>query len=183
VKTFLGEHHVVVFDADRCAHELLEQDAGVAEAVRSAFGDSVFGADGKPDRLRLRDLVFAESSRRQALEAILHPVIRDRWFELAAQSRESKTDLLVDLPLLFETAAETAFDRTIVVACSASTQQRRLRENRGLDQSMVEKIIDAQLPLGAKIKKADHVVWNDSSISCLEAQTRILSRWLTEYYG
>ncbi len=91
--------------------------------------------------------------------------------------------MLVDIPLLFETAAELEFDRTVVVACTGGTQRQRLRENRGLNDEMIEKIIGAQLPLSAKMNKADHVIWNDTTVSCLEGQAGLIARWLTHYYG
>ena len=47
------------FDADRCAHDLLAEDAGVQKAVAAAFGADAFGPDGTPDRARLREMVFA----------------------------------------------------------------------------------------------------------------------------
>ncbi len=185
VQTFLRYLPAEVFDADRSAHELLSQDQPTIDRIREAFGEEVFDAPGKLSRARLRSIVFADEARRKELESILHPAIRERWTALAAERKGAGGSrwLLVDIPLLFETGAETAFDRTVVVACSAFTQQRRLREDRGLDDAMIEKIIGAQLPLGAKIKKADHVIWNDSTVSCLDGQAGLLARWLSQYYG
>jgi len=183
VQTFLRHLPAELFDADRSAHELLAQDELVIQRIHDEFGDEVFETSGKLSRGRLREVVFANEERRKVLEGILHPAIRDRWMGRAEQIRGTDQWMLVDIPLLFETGAETAFDRTIVVACSPFSQRHRLRERSGLDDSMIEKIIGAQLPLGAKIRKADHMIWNDSSVSCLDGQAGLLARWLTEYYG
>ena len=172
-----------VFDADLCAHELLENDEAVAATVREAFGSPVFGADGRISRPTLRELVFADEAKRKVLEGILHPPIQARWKALAASKRESPDWLFADIPLLFETGAEAHLGRVLVIACSPAVQARRLREQRGLTDAMIEKIIGAQLNLSAKMVKADHVIWNDSTVTCLDRQAGLLARWLTQYYG
>jgi dephospho-CoA kinase len=171
------------FDSDRCAHELLESDDAAISAVREAFGPAVFSAENRISRPRLRELVFGSDERRKSLEGILHPLIRGRWLALAGKFRGRNEWAFVDIPLLFETGAEAHLDRTLTIACSPAVQYRRLREDRGLTDALIEKIIGAQLPLDAKIKKADHVIWNDSTVSCLDRQAGLLARWLTHYYG
>jgi dephospho-CoA kinase len=171
------------FDADRAAHALLGGDPAVHAAVRASFGDDVFDPDGTPNRARLREVVFSDELQRQRLEAILHPVIRARWAALAEQTLRTGGWLCVDIPLLYETGAEANFDRTIVVACSLETQRRRLREIRRLDAATADRMIAAQLDLNVKIQKADHVVWNDSTDTCLDGQAALLAGWLHKHYG
>ena len=171
------------FDADRSAHELLENDSAVRAAVSEAFGPDIYDAQGKPDRVRLRGLVFSEELHRRRLEEILHPAIRARWSALAEKIARTGGWLLVDIPLLYETGAESRFDRVIVVACAPETQRRRLREKRGLDDGTAARIIAAQLDLTTKIKKADHVIWNDSTDACLDGQAALLAGWLGQFYG
>jgi dephospho-CoA kinase len=101
--------------------------------------------------------------------------VRSAWREMVRDSRDQQW-LLLDIPLLFETEAEKEMDHTVVVACSPSTQRRRLREVRGLQDGVAEKIIAAQMDLDLKIRKADHVVWNDSSIESLRAQAHLLAQ-------
>jgi len=167
-----------LFDADRCARELLESDATVRRAVSEAFGEDILDESGDFDRARLRALVFANESQRRKLETILHPAIRRRWSDQAASSARAGRWFCVDIPLLFETKAESQFDRVIVVACSPGTQRRRLREARGLDDAMAEQIIGAQLDLQVKMGKADPLVWNDSTPANLERQAALLADWL-----
>ncbi len=103
-----------------------------------------------------------------------------------AEARESSAAgewFCVDIPLLFETGAECYFDRIIVVACSGARQRARLKEKRGLDEAMSEKIIASQLDLALKMTKADHLIWNDSTISNLEGQTALLAGFLSARYG
>ena len=166
------------FDADQCAHDLLADDATIRQAVVAAFGAAVCDAAGKPDRPKLRALVFDDSVQRRELENILHPAIRDRWTKRAARLAREGCWFVVDLPLLFETQAEASFDHIVVVACAPATQRRRLAEQRGLSANLAEKIIASQLDLPAKINQAHHVIWNDSTHSCLERQSRLLAGWL-----
>jgi dephospho-CoA kinase len=171
------------FDADCCVHDLLASDDTVRDAIVAAFGPAVCDPSGRPDRAALRDQVFADSARRRVLEDILHPAVRARWMALAASARAAGAWLLVDIPLLYETGAETHFDRTIVVACHRRTQLLRLTENRGLAPAMAARIINSQFDLGEKTQKADHVIWNDSTVSNLDGQCRLLAAWLRRRFA
>ncbi|HWB59855.1 MAG TPA: dephospho-CoA kinase [Chthoniobacteraceae bacterium] len=175
-----------LFDADHAARELLDTDEKVRRQVRLTFGDGIFGPAGEPDRAGLRELVFADAEKRRALEAILHPAIRERWVSLAAGARAAGSAgkwLAVDIPLLFETQSEGFFDAVIVVACRASTQMERLLNNRKLDRDIAGKMISAQMGLEAKIAKARHVVWNDGPARAMEEQAALLAARLKQHHG
>ncbi len=172
-----------IFDADRTAHQILAGDPGVRLAIDKAFGEGYYGSDGLPDRACLREMIFADDLHRRRLEDILHPAIRARWLDQAKSTVANNGWLFVDLPLLYETQAESQFDRVIVVACSPATQRRRLITERGLDESIAAKIIAAQLDLETKMKRANHLVWSDSTPENLEAQTALLAAWLRHRYG
>lgn len=100
----------------------------------------------------------------------------------AAGWRERADWLLVDIPLLYETEAERVLDRVAVVACSPATQRMRMREQRKLDSGLIERIIGAQFDLELKVARATHVVWNDSTLACLERQARLLAALLGSSY-
>lgn len=172
-----------LFDADRCAHELLVSDSEVHSAIRRKFGNEVFSEDGKPARGLLRERVFSDDNARRELEAILHPVIRNRWQTMAENLEGTEKFLCVDLPLLYETEAEAHFDRVIVVACSPETQRHRLRAIRGLSDELADKMLGAQLALPVKMTRCDHLIWNDSSPTALDGQAALLADWLRQRYG
>ena len=182
-RALLGYLPAELFDADRVAHDLLASDPGVRAEVLRAFGVEFLNENGEVDRARLRTLVFANAARRRELEAILHPVIRSRWIAQAQASAASGSWFCVDIPLLFETHAESHFDHVVVVACSSGTQRRRLRELRGLDDATADKIVQAQLDLRVKIEKADHLIWNDSTPAHLEEQAALLAALLRKRHG
>jgi dephospho-CoA kinase len=126
----------------------------------------------------LARIVFSYPAARQKLEAITHPRIRDLW-KAQVQSwrgRRAPSGCIV-IPLLFETNAETEFDATICVACSAVTQQKRLLE-RGWTAEQIAQRIAAQLPIEKKIARATFVVWNEGSREILAEQLdSILKRY------
>ena len=172
-----------LFDADQCSHALLAGDAAIQAQVRAAFGPEVFAIDGTPDRAKLRARVFTDESARRRLENILHPAIRARWSALAQAAKTGENWLCADIPLLYETGIEAHFDRVIVVACSSSTQRRRLREARGLSEELAGQMLAAQFDLRLKMSRADHIIWNDSTPANLEGQAALLSHWLRNFYG
>jgi dephospho-CoA kinase len=171
------------FDSDRCVHELLAGDASVRDAVKTAFGPDVLSPDGWPDRAKLRETVFHSGEARRELEAILHPRVRAQWVATVAAGRKTDAWQLIDIPLLYETGVQAEFDRVIVVAAPRAVQVHRLVHERKLAHAMAEQMIAAQLDLGIKIEKADHVIWNDSTVLNLAGQTRILAAWLKRRFG
>lgn len=168
-------------DADLVARELLVSDAEAVAAVRARFGDWVFDAvSGAVSRERLREIVFNDAAARRDLEAILHPRVRRHWVNWAESRRRlrdaSDAPSLVEIPLLYETGAEEHFDRVVVVACRPETQERRLREHRGLPVEVARRILASQLPVAEKIRRADHVVWNDADgDTAFDRQTDLLA--------
>ena len=171
------------FDSDRCVHDLLATDDAVRDAIIAAFGPEACDATGRPDRAKLRSLVFNDEHRRKTLENILHPIVRNRWTALAQAGLAQRAWVLIDIPLLYETGAAEHFDRVIVVACHRDTQLFRLTRDRGLAPGLAQTIIATQLDLGEKIKKADHVIWNDSTVPNLDGQSRILAACLRRHFA
>jgi dephospho-CoA kinase len=168
-----------LFDADRAARQLTDDDGEVRDLLRTQFGTEIFSASGVLNRAALRAIVFADSEKKRALEQILHPRIRQQWATAADQSRQSGKLFLADIPLLYETNGEVLCDRVVVVACAQEIQLQRLMTRTHLSSSAALAMIDSQMPLAQKISRADHVVWNNGPSPVLEAQAEILARALT----
>lgn len=166
-----------LFDADSAARELLESDRAVCQEITTELFAEAYSPDGKPDRAAIRRLVFHDPAAKARLESILHPRIRERWTQLAAECRQDATPVVVEIPLLFETGAEHFFDRIVTVACSHETQLARTAA-RGLPRDEAESIIRSQLPLERKTSLAHFVVWNDGSLTNLENQASELAKIL-----
>lgn len=174
---------VTVFDADAAARRLVENDPDAKRRIAARFGSQVVGEGSQIDRARLREIVFADPAQRQALEEILHPLIRAEWTALAVDIRGTGDWLLADIPLLFETGSETECDLVVVVACDPATQIARIVSQRGLSEEMARKIIATQTSLASKVVRADDVLWNDAPPERLEEQTEIFAGYLVKRYG
>jgi dephospho-CoA kinase len=161
------------FDADEAAHALLSRPE-VQKQIRREFGAQVFLSAGDLNRTMLRAIVFADATKKRALEQILHPRIRRQWRTKAKGHRNSPKFFFADIPLLYETGGESLCDQVVVVACSQRVQLARLRKRMSVRTAEAKQMINSQMPLGEKIKRADHVVWNDGDRTSLMEQARFL---------
>jgi dephospho-CoA kinase len=161
------------FDADLAAHSLAELPE-VREEILHQFGSGVFSRGGDLNRAKLRAIVFGSAAKRRALEQILHPRIRRQWMAQAEKHRNSPDFFFADIPLLYETGGEKWCERVIVVACSCNVQLSRLAKRKSLKGAEAEQMINSQMALENKIKRADHVVWNNGDRATLLEQAKSL---------
>src|ERR1017187_1326475 len=152
-----------VVDTDELAHELVLPAQLPLTEIQDEFGKNIIAADGRLKRDELARLVFFDAGARKKLEAILHPRIRERWQAQVELWRQENCPLaLVVIPLLFETAAETQFDKIICVACSPAAQRERLLA-RGWNADHIHQRILAQLPVAQKIAVSNYIIWTEGS--------------------
>jgi dephospho-CoA kinase len=161
------------FNADEAAHDLFEVPE-VKQEIRAEFGREVFSSDADLNRAKVRAIIFADATKKRALERILHPRIRRQWKAEAKKHLNSPDFFFADIPLLYETDGETLCDRVVVVACSYKMQLARLAARMSLKDLEAEQMIKSQMPLEQKITEADHVVWNDGDRASLMEQARLL---------
>ncbi|HVF72664.1 MAG TPA: dephospho-CoA kinase [Chthoniobacterales bacterium] len=168
------------FDADIAAREVANGDPEARKLIEDEFGKDVFAEGGDLNRERIRTIVFADPDKKRALEQILHPRIRRQWSLEAEGHRNSTRLFFADIPLLYETGGETLCDQVVVVACSPALQLERLVARTGLGRGEAKQMIEAQMPLDDKIRRADHVVWNNSGRELLRDQAQLLMElWRT----
>jgi len=170
---------VELFSSDFEARRLTDQDLVVKQEIKAAFGSQIFDSEGNLSRDLLRDLVFKDGEARKVLESILHPRIREAWIGRTGGDGL----LLAEIPLLYETGAESFFDRIIVTACSRASQVERIVVERRLLKELAEQIIQAQLDLEEKIRRADWVVWTDCPREITVQQVNLISQQVIERYG
>jgi dephospho-CoA kinase len=183
------------FDADDASHQLVDFDPQVKKEILAEFGAEVFSGKGDLNRKQLRAIIFHDGAKKSALEKILHPRIRRQWSVEAERHRNSPNFFFADIPLLYETGGETLCDRVVVVACSPGIQVLRFLQRgsngtesgdvatslRDVTAAEVEAMINSQMPLKEKIRKADHVVWNNGDRSVLKGQAgKLLELWRQE---
>ena len=174
----LAERGAKVCDSDALAHRLTAPGQPTLEEIVEVFGVGVLQDDGSLDRAKVAGLVFNDSDARAKLEAILHPRIREGWLAQLDEWEKARERIVVAvIPLLFETHVEPNFDKTVCVACTPEVQRNRLRA-RGWSHGQIRSRIAAQMGLDEKMKRADHVVWNNGTSGAHAAQwDLLLSSW------
>lgn len=168
------------FDADQAAHRLVDRDE-VKKELRDEFGPGVFSPNGDLNRVALRTIIFHDAAKRRALEQILHPRIRRQWSAEAEKHRQSPEFFFADIPLLYETSGESLCDRVVVVACSPEIQLASLMQRMQIERAAAEEIINSQMSLDEKMKRTDHVVWNNGPRSLLAGEAaNLVELWRKE---
>ncbi|HEX9095194.1 MAG TPA: dephospho-CoA kinase [Candidatus Dormibacteraeota bacterium] len=152
-----------VIDADQVAREVVEPGQPALEEIAATFGPDVLLTDGRLDRPKLAEIIFADPVERARLDAITHPRIRTRMDELIKARRSGPGVLIVDIPLLYENGRRTAVEKVIVVWVDPETQLRRIRQRDGISAEAARQRIAAQMPLDAKRARADHVIDNSGT--------------------
>jgi dephospho-CoA kinase len=153
-----------VVDTDELARELVLPGQPALAEIQREFGGDLVAADGQLKRDELARLVFSNPGARKKLEAILHPRIRARWQTQVELWRNEDCPLaIVVIPLLFETAAESHFDKIICVACSPAGQHERLRA-RGWTPEQIHGRIAAQWPAEQKVARSHFVIWTEGAL-------------------
>ena len=161
---FLHARGAPVVDTDELARQLVQPGQPALAEIQAEFGKSIVASDGRLRRDELARIVFADAGARKKLETILHPRIRERWLaQVEIWRRENRALAVVVIPLLFETRAESHFNKIICVACSAATQRQRLL-SRGWTPKQIKQRLAAQWPVEQKISRADFVVWTEGAL-------------------
>lgn len=148
---------VAVFDADKVVHELYAKGGGAVEAISRQFPGAVTN-DGV-DRTKLSKIVLASTKRIKALEDIVHPLVRRARQDIVRKAKQDGAAMIVlDIPLLFETADPDDFDFIIVVSAPAPIQRKRVLERPGMSEQKLAAILAKQTPDAEKRAKADFVI-------------------------
>ena len=163
-------------DTDAIAHGLTVPGGAAMPALRQRFGAAIAGPDGALDRAQMRGLVFADPQAKQALEAILHPMIGVEAARQAAAADTTGSVVVFDVPLLTESSVwRRRCQRILVVDCSAETQVRRVMARSGWGADQVQRVIDLQASRSARRAIADAVLFNETlSLAGLAAEVAAL---------
>lgn len=167
---FLNELGVETIDADDIVHELIPDPA---------------------ERRRIAAEVFADPGKRKALEARLHPQVRERIsaFLVAGEARRlpyveeasSPPHLrMAVIPLLFEVHWDADYDIICCIASSRDNQISRMMTTRGYSREEAEARLAAQMPVEEKAAKSHYTIRNDGSAEDLRREAERFVNWLTE---
>ena len=149
-----ARHGAAVASSDDVVHRLYAEDEEVREAIRARWGD-----DAADDRGRIGEIVFADRSELEWLEALLHPKTRDAIDAWIAE--QTAPVAVVEIPLLYETGGESRFDKVVVVTAPAELRRSRRGEFADREARLI--------PDEEKVARADYAYVNDGSLEALDA--------------
>lgn len=158
VSDYLKKYAVDVIDSDLICRRLYTPGGELLGKIEEAFGSKYFFPDGNLDRKALKKDVFAEKSRKETLDRIVHPAIRRAVSHDLFQSRKEHQLLVV--PLLIETGYVDLCDEIWVLYVNEETQVKRLMLRDQIEESLARAIIESQMPFAEKKKYADRIIDN-----------------------
>ena len=157
-------HGAAVVSSDAIVHHLLATDDEVRDAIVAKLGEAVL-VDGRPDRARIAEAVFADRERLAWLEQLLHPLVSREyleWREQLAGLDDPPRVCVTEVPLLFEVGAEERFDRVVVITAPTGLREQRRRVTRDDRDARL-------LPDREKVRRADYHYVNTGTFEDLHA--------------
>ena len=145
---------VPVWDADATVHKLYAKGGPAVALIGQEFPDAI--VDGAVDRDQLKQIIAKDATVLPKLEAIVHPLVAADRAEFLDTN---KAELVVfDIPLLFETGADTWLDSVLVVTCPPDVQAKRVLDRGTMSHEQFQMILSRQMPDSEKRARADHIV-------------------------
>jgi len=182
VADMFGALGASLVDTDAIAHALTAPHGAAMPAILEEFGQDFATADGAMDRVKMRALVFSDSTARARLEAILHPRIRDATAAAAAMATGPYTIFVV--PLLIESGTwRQRVTRVLAIDCPEEVQVARVMARNGMSEQQVRAIMAVQVTRAQRLAAADDVVLNDDGLDALRPQVERLHAFYLEESG
>ena len=162
----------VVSDADGLAHELMRKGTSVFDRIINYFGDKILSDQGEISRPILGRIIFNNPEKREALNRLVHPAVREIVIEWIKEKRSLGQNAAVLIPLLYESGMQDLEWNSILCVSSSEDDVFRRLEKRGMSREEAETRIHSQLALAEKEKLADYIVPNNGTLGELELAVR-----------
>ncbi|MGV1772946.1 dephospho-CoA kinase [Agrobacterium vitis] len=168
---FFRQEGVPVYDADAAVHDLYRGDA--VAPIGAVFPEAVIS--GVVDREILSRTLAQNPGKLKQLEAIVHPLVRDKQQDFLEDQELAGADLVVfDIPLLFETGGEKRLDKVVVVSCDADTQRLRVLARPGWSEEKLALVLSRQMPDAEKRARADFVIETGQGLQAAQTQVKAI---------
>ncbi|EKJ85361.1 dephospho-CoA kinase [Leptospira meyeri] len=174
VLAMFGELGAETISSDAIARTFTEPTSPVIGELVQIFGNSILDTNGAPIRAKIAELAFSDKTKLQALNDLLHPLVRKTFLEFL-NSRKDGSIVAWEVPLLFETDAHTICDFTVTVAVSPEVAWERVQNRGGMDYEDFQKRNLSQMDLEKKKSLSDFVVTNDNQRENLKEQIAIIN--------
>jgi len=157
VAQYFSELGARVVDADQLSRIAIERGSEGFDEVVTRFGESIL-RNGDIDRKALGEIIFRDKGAKEDLESIIHPRVRQLFFEVVADLAADEI-LIYEIPLLVETGAASNFDQIITVEADLEIRKSRLLK-RGMFISEIDSRLAAQASPAEREAVATFVIEN-----------------------
>jgi dephospho-CoA kinase len=168
----LHQFGAYVISSDAVVHHLLSSDTTLGREVVHLLGSTILHNE-EIDRSQVGRIVFRNPELLSKLESLLHPAVYreiNNEYEKQLCSVEPPSLFIAEVPLLFESGEEVAFEQTIVVASDADLCCERFMQATGNDSNEYLRRAERQMSIEKKIELADYVIYNNGTFEELQKQ-------------
>ncbi len=162
--TFFAEQGAHIIDADQLSRDIVRPGQPALKEIVDIFGEPILDPSGNLDREALAEIIFGDTEKKIALEAILHPkvIVKEQEKYLSISARDPSAIVIVDAALLIESGNYKNVDKVIVVQSSEEQQVQRIlsRGSQSYEQAIAR--INNQMSFQEKSKFADYILDNQS---------------------
>lgn len=171
VSNMIQQAGIPLVDADIAARKVVEPGTEGLKEIVAYFGEEILLADGTLDRAKLGEIIFKDKEKREKLNEITHPRVKDYMLEARERFFRAGEELVFfDIPLLFESHLESLVDQIVVVWSTPETELKRLMERNNLTKEDALRRIESQMGIDEKARKADFVIDNNESLEKTQKQ-------------
>jgi len=182
VCNLFAEHGIPVIDTDQIARDVVQPNSIGLHAIGQQLGSAYLTEKGELNRSALRQAIFADPAKKQLLESILHPLIRQSMLQRIADLKKTNPIhfpfILVAIPLLVEGIKDQTkpdyLDEIWVVDCSVEQQLARATSRDQQNRQQIEAIINQQATREQRLAWADRVISNQAGLPELKQQVQQL---------
>ena len=165
---FFIELGIDVIDADHVSKNILDDNESAKKLFLEHFGEKFIDNNNNVDRALLRDEIFKNEDKKEALESIIHPLVREEIFNFIENSNSVYKIIMV--PLIYETNSQDFYDKIVVVECKEENQIIRASKRDNKTKNDIINIMKNQASSDERMSIADEVIKNDSSLDDLKKQ-------------
>ena len=165
---FFIELGIDVIDADHVSKNILDDNESAKKLFLEHFGEKFIDKNNNVDRALLRDEIFKNEDKKEALESIIHPLVREEIFNFIENSNSVYKIIMV--PLIYETNSQDFYDKIVVVDCEEENQIIRASKKDNKTKNDIINIMKNQASSDERMSIADEVIKNDSSLDDLKKQ-------------
>ncbi len=163
-----------IIDADVIAKDVCQQGMPAYQQIVAHFGNNVLLETGDLNRPALREIIFQDAAARKALEAIIHPQVRQALKTQLQQSEVAVT--IVAVPLLIEARMQDMFDRILLITANKNVQLARLFARETISEVLAGQMVSAQIDDQQRLHYADDVIDNNGDVQDLTGQIERLMK-------